>query len=231
MSALQEAVEKGYAIYSRRTLPFYDWWAFKIFSPRIWQCPTEVLLGLYREHISNIHLEAGVGSGYFLEHALSEEKPRVAILDINRECLDFVETRIADYRPEVFQENILEPLDLGVPPFDSIAVNYVLHCLPGRLETKAATVFDHLIPLMKDDATIFGASVLGTDVQLSFAAKMFLRFCNNRGYFSNQNDTLGAMMEVLSMRFKTFNVEVHGCVVLFWGKGIRDSHRERLDAQ
>lgn len=228
MSALHAEVERGYASYTRRSLPFYDGWVLGFCNPRIWECPTPFLLDFYRKHVSNNHLEAGVGSGYFLENGLPEGKPRVALLDINRDCLDYVEKRISDYRPEVFQENLLDTIDLGVPPFDSIALNYVLHCLPGRMETKAALVFDHLIPHLKEDGKIFGSSILGTDVQMSRLAKILLRAKNKKGIFSNANDSLGAVMEALSTRFKTFNVEVYGCVVLFWAKGIRDSHRERL---
>jgi hypothetical protein len=45
-----------------------------------------------------------------------------------------------------------------------------------------------------------------------------LSICNQKRIFSNREDSLGSMMEALSSCFKTFNVEVHGSVVLFWGK-------------
>lgn len=228
MSVPQEEVERGYAIYSRGTLRLYDAWVLGILNRFVWNCPTETILALYRDHISNNHLEVGVGSGYFLEHGLPEGKPRVGILDINRDCLDFVEKRIERYRPEVFQENLLEPLELGVPPFRSIGVNYVFHCLPGRLETKTAIVFDQLLPHLVDDGTVFGASVLGSDLPLRLPARLMMGQLNKRGVFSNRNDTLGAMMEALSQRFRTFNVEVQGCVVLFWAAGVRESSREKL---
>jgi hypothetical protein len=32
-------------------------------------------------------------------------------------------------------------------------------------------------------------------------------------------------MEALSARFRTFNVEVCGCAVIFWGKGLREAYR------
>jgi hypothetical protein len=56
-------------------------------------------------------------------------------------------------------------------------------------------------------------------------AKFLMRHYNRKGIFSNTQDSLGGIMETLSKRFKTFNVEVCGCVVLFWGKGLRDGYR------
>ena len=55
---------------------------------------------------------------------------------------------------------------------------------------------------------------------------------NRKGIFSNTQDSLGGIMETLSKRFKTFNVEVRGCVVLFSGKGLREIYRnERAENQ
>jgi len=228
MSAAQEDVEKGYAVYSPRTLRLYDWWVLRVSTPYFWQCPIESILGLYRDHLSENHLEVGVGTGYFLGESLPEGKPRIVLLDANRDCLDYAENRLAAHDPEIIQKNVLEPLELDVPPFDSIAVNYLLHCLPGTLDTKAGAVFDHLAPHLADDGTLFGSSILGSDVQLSLPGRLLMAHYNRKGIFSNRNDSLGAIMEALSTRFRTFNVEVQGCVVLFWGKGVREGYRERL---
>ena len=57
-----------------------------------------------------------------------------------------------------------------------------------------------------------------------------MNFYNRKGIFSNREDSLGSIMEALSKRFKTFNVEVEGCVVIFSGKGVRDSYRASREA-
>jgi hypothetical protein len=54
---------------------------------------------------------------------------------------------------------------------------------------------------------------------------MAMALYNRKGIFSNREDSLGAMMEALSTRFRTFNVEVCGCVLLFWGKGLREAYQ------
>ncbi len=226
MKAELSDVERGHAAYTKRSLAFYDWWVLGFSNKRIWKCPTEKLLELYRSHITDNHLEVGVGTGYFLEHALPEGEPRVGLLDINRDCLDRAYQRIADFRPEIYQEDVLDPLDFSVPEFDSIAMNYLLHCLPGRLELKMGEVLDNLIPALKNDGVVFGATILGTDIQRPILAKLLMSCYNRKGIFSNTEDGLGAVMETLQKRFRTFNVEVSGCVVMFWGKGLRQAYRK-----
>jgi SAM-dependent methyltransferase len=230
MKAELSDVDRAHAAYTRRSLGFYDWWVLGISNRHIWKCETEKILELYRAKLSANHLEVGVGTGYFLEHSLSG-MPRIALVDINRDCLDRTARRIAAYKPEVHQENVLEPLHLKGKRFDSIAINYLLHCLPGALEVKAGKVCDHLIPFLENDGVLFGSTILGLDIQRPFFAKLLMGRYNKNGIFSNAQDSLGGIMETLSNRFKTFNVEVCGCVVLFWGKGLRDDYRhaETLD--
>ncbi|MDF2374941.1 MAG: class I SAM-dependent methyltransferase [Verrucomicrobiales bacterium] len=228
MKAELTDLEKGYMSYTRRSLTFYDWWVLGISNRWIWKCPTEEIVKLYQEHISDNHLEVGVGTGYFLEKVLPVGKPRVALLDINRDCLEVAGARISEYRPEIYQENVLEPFPLPGAGYDSIAINYLLHCLPGNLEIKAGKVMDHLAPYLHDQGTLFGSTILGANIKRPLAASLLMKLYNKKGVFSNSQDSLGAVMGALSTRFKAFNVEVHGCVVLFWGKGIRDSYRQKL---
>ncbi len=229
MKAELSDLDRAHAAYTKRSLALYDWWVLGVSNRRIWKCETEKILELYRAKLSPNHLEVGVGTGYFLEHSLSG-LPRIALLDINHECLDRTARRIAVYKPEVHQDNVLEPLHLKGKRFDSIAINYLLHCLPGALEGKAGKVCDHLIPFLEDDGVLFGSTILGLDIQRPLPAKLLMWHYNRKGIFSNTQDSLGGIMETLSKRFKTFNVEVCGCVVLFWGKGLRDGYRHEKSA-
>lgn len=224
MKAELSDVDRAHAAYTKRSLAFYDWWVLGISNRSIWKCDTAKILDLYRAKLSANHLEVGVGTGYFLEHSLPEGYPRIALLDINRDCLERTAKRIAAYKPEIHQDSVLEPLQLKGKRFDSIAINYLLHCLPGGLEVKAGKVFDHLIPYLENDGVLFGSTILGLDIQRPMVAKLLMGHYNKKGIFSNTQDSLGGIMETLSKRFKTFNVEVRGCVVLFWGKGLRDGY-------
>lgn len=225
MKAELSDVERAHAIYTKRNLAFYDWLVLGVSNSHVWHCPTEKLLDLYRAHITSNHLEVGAGTGFFPARTVPSTQPRLALLDINRNCLERASKRLAAFRPEVYQENVLEPIDFHGARFDSIAVNYVLHCLPGRLDQKAAAAFDHLAPLLNDEGVVFGSTLLGLDIQRPFLARLCMSFYNRKGIFSNTQDSLGGLMEALSARFRTFNVEVCGCAVLFWGKGLREAYR------
>jgi hypothetical protein len=228
MEAELSDAEKGYAVYTRRTLSFYDRFVHGISNCHIWKCPTDELLDLYREHISTNHLEVGVGTGMLLENTLPDVELHLALLDANRDCLDFAAERLEKFRPEVHQKDLLEKLELPGAGFDSIGLNYVLHCLPGKGEEKVKIVFDNLCGFLHEKRILFGSSILGTDIQAPWLARRMMKIYNKKGVFSNEDDSLGAVMEGLQQRFKTFNVEVRGCVVIFWGKGLRDGYSERL---
>lgn len=226
MKAELSDVERAHAIYTKRNLAVYDWWVLGFSNAWLWHCPTEKLLELYRAHITANHLEVGAGTGFFPAKTMPSAQPRLALLDINRNCLEKAAKRLVAFRPELHQENVLEPLLIRGARFDSIAVNYVLHCLPGRLDQKAAAVFDHLAPHLEDDGVIFGSTLLGLDIQRPLFARMAMALYNRKGIFSNTQDSLGGLMEALSARFRTFNVEVCGCAVIFWGKGLREAYRK-----
>jgi hypothetical protein len=48
-----------------------------------------------------------VGTGYFLERCpFPSDSPRVALMDLNPNTLEFFSERIAPYRPETYRQNI-----------------------------------------------------------------------------------------------------------------------------
>src|SRR5206468_12623812 len=55
----------------------------------------------------------------------------------------------------------LESQCLGIEParFDSISLTYLLHCLPGTINTTSA-VFRHLKPLLNQSGVMFGTTLL-----------------------------------------------------------------------
>lgn len=209
------AVHAGQAVYGRLTLAAYDPVVLGLSNRFLWRCPTSRLLRHYRAHLSANHLDVGVGSGYFLDTVpFPEPEPRVALMDLNRAALDFTARRIARYRPEIYRRNVLEPISIDTPAFDSIGLNYLLHCLPGALADKAVA-FDHLKTLMQPGATLFGATILGTAKAANPAARALMHLYNRRGIFHNEADTRAVLEAALHARFTSVSVEMVGCVALF----------------
>jgi len=215
-----QQVEAGQAVYSKKTLIVYDWVVLGISNRFIWKCPTPGLEAHYNAHLSANHLDVGVGSGYFLDRCrFPIATPRVALMDLNPQALAFTAQRIARYKPETYRRNVLEPIAVDAPRFDSVGINYLLHCIPPAgdkrgIESKAIA-FDHLKALMNPNAVLFGSTLLQGGVQRSGLAKRLMHVYNKKGIFSNEQDDLEGLQRALSSRFRDVSVRVVGCGALF----------------
>jgi hypothetical protein len=220
--ASPEQVEAGHAFYTRRTLPIYDPLILGWFSRTAWRCPASRVQEHYDTHLTGAHLDVGVGTGYFLDHArFPVAQPRLAILDPNQDCLDHTARRLARFRPELIRASVLEPIDAQVDvelePFSSVALNHVLHCLPGDIRTKGDAVFAALGPLLAAGAVVFGGTLLHEGVRRSWYARQIMRRNNAHGIFSNDRDDLAGLEDVLARHLANPVVDVVGCVALFSG--------------
>lgn len=135
-------------------------------------------------------------------------------MDMNQAALAYAARRVLRYHPECHVRSVLAPISLDAPGFDSIGVNYLLHCLPGAMSEKAV-VFDHLRPLMRPGAVLFGATLVQGDAPRNLPARRLMAFYNRKGIFSNRADTLDALTLELSRRFADVQVEPVGCAALF----------------
>lgn len=215
MSVTAKQVEAGQAVYTRPFLRIYDFAVLGVSNRFVWKCPTQRLLDHYNQHVTANHLDVGVGSGYFLDKCrFPSPAPRIALMDLNENALNFTSRRIARYKPSTYRRNVLEPVSLDTTKFDSVGINYLLHCVPGSMESKGVS-FDYLKALMNPNATLFGSTLLRADVLGNWLAKRLMALYNNKGIFSNRNDDLDGLAAALSQRFREVAVEVIGCVALF----------------
>jgi hypothetical protein len=212
-----ESIAKAHAIYTPSMLSIYDVLVHGLSNHLAWRCPTGKLLDLYRANLSANHLEAGVGTGYFLDRAGRSDFERLVLLDINKNCLARAEQRLARFKPALHQANLLAPLDLDLAPFTSIGLTYVLHCLPGNMSDKLVAL-DHLRPFMEKDVVLFGATILGRGIKANWAARKLLDIYNEKGVFNNPEDDLPSLTHGLRRRFDDVHVEMQGCVALFYAR-------------
>jgi 2-polyprenyl-3-methyl-5-hydroxy-6-metoxy-1,4-benzoquinol methylase len=215
MTVTKEQVAAGQAVYTERTLTIYDFVVLGVSNRFLWKCPTSRLEEHYNKHVTANHLDVGVGTGYFLDRCrFPSQNPRVALMDLNAATLDFASRRIARYKPETHCRNVLKPISLAGEKFDSIGINYLLHCIPGTIGSKAVA-FDHLKALMKPGAVIFGSTLLQGGVARNWLARRLMNVYNRKGIFSNQHDDLEGLKRALEMRFREVSVEVAGCAAIF----------------
>jgi SAM-dependent methyltransferase len=215
------AAHAGAAVYTGRVLSLYDFWVHGLSNPFAWRCPTEVLKRFYTAHTRARHLDVGVGSGYFLDNCnLEPNLQHLALLDLNRTALSYASSRVSRYRPSTHQANVLEPLCLSDGPFDSIALMYLLHCVPGDF-TQKGVAFSHLGSQLASDGVLFGATILGSGVAPTPLGRWLMKVYNRRRIFCNCDDSREGLERALSRCFRTFNVEVRGVVALFEARDYR----------
>jgi SAM-dependent methyltransferase len=210
-----DEIAAAHAAYTRRSLRGYDLLVHGLSNHVLWRCPTRELLAHYDAHVSANHLDVGVGTGYFLDRCrFPTARPRLALMDLNPECLRAAASRVARYRPEVYQYNVLEPIELAAAPFDSIGLMYLLHCLPGALADKAR-VFDNVAAHLRPGGVLFGATLLQGDAPRGFLAQRLMDFYNAKGIFNNARDDRATLERALRERFARSEVRLVGCVALF----------------
>ncbi len=70
-------------------------------------------------------------------------------------------TGSVDTDPRVLQANVLKPLPLPPSSFDSIGMNYLLHCVPGSMVDKSR-IFPGLAALLAPGGVLFGSTAVNS---------------------------------------------------------------------
>lgn len=216
---MSQGLPASAAVYGRLMLSVYDLYVLGLSNRFIWQCPTQKILDLYNRLVTDRHLDVGVGTGFYLDRArFPSNEPRIDLMDINPMALSRTAQRIRRYRPNCILQDVGGKPDGLVPRFDSIAINYLLHCLPGRLEEKGGSVLSNLVPLMSSSGgCLFGATILGAGSGHNAVSRRLLSFYNRKGIFGNLSDSEEQLEDLLKAHFDRFDLEVNGCVALFAG--------------
>ncbi|MEH1841106.1 MAG: methyltransferase [Nostoc sp.] len=207
----------GAAIYNKSLLTTYDFFVLGLSNTFFWRCPTQLILDFYNQNISAKHLDVGVGTGYFLDNCkFPHSNPIITLVDLNPNSLEYTAQRIHRYNPTTLLADIFQPLPSELT-FDSIGLNYLLHCLPGNSILNKAVVFRNLNNSLNNGGVIFGTTILGKGVLHNFFARQLMRTYNAKGIFGNINDTHEDLETILKEYFRTYNIRIIGCVAFFVG--------------
>lgn len=218
MQITPEQVTAGQAVYTRPVLWVYDLVVLGFSNSFIWNCPTQHLRDHYDAYLTANHLDVGVGTGYFLDQCkFPTSAPRIVLMDLNPNALEVAARRISRYHPHTYLHNVLDPLPKLDQKVDSVGLNYLLHCLPGSMASKAQ-VFDHLREWMNPGAILFGSTLLYGGVPRNPIATALMQVYNSKGIFCNQGDDLQQLQVELNRRFREVSIRVVGCAALFAGQ-------------
>lgn len=202
--------------YSKFGLHLYDPLIVNVVAPHVWGCRPDLLVNHYRRHVTSNHADIGVGTGFFLDRCgFGSSTPRLALIDLQPNCLAYTAERLARYRPQTYVRDVLRPID-GIPggPFDSIALGGIIHCLAGDL-TQKSKVFDCIVPLTKGGTRIFGYTLVYDGVEDRMRRVLVHPLLNGLRVIDNKNDHLRDLRRELEARFSDCQVELIGCMALF----------------
>ncbi|KAL7278354.1 hypothetical protein ACG7TL_008330 [Trametes sanguinea] len=211
-------------IYTKLMLQIYDILVLNLSNRFAWRCSTpNILLPFYQQHLGdNAHLEVGVGTGYYPAASVSKlaKTKLVTLLDLNPNTLAMAETRLstAGYRGavEAVERSIFDPLPESMKGrYDSVALLYVLHCLPGVFPQKADKVFENITPALAPGGVVFGSTILGRDVDHNWLSRILVRMYNQKGMFGNLNDTEADLRQSLERYFEEYDLRMEGIVAIF----------------
>ncbi|WP_238847290.1 class I SAM-dependent methyltransferase [Nocardia arthritidis] len=220
-AAIEARIQAGIAPYHARMLAVYDWLVLGLISRWVWRCPRSKMLAHYNDQVGARHLDVGPGTGWFLGNCrFPTATPSITLVDLSAGALAVAAKRIRRYRPATVVGDVFKPLDLGAAQFDSIGMNFLLHCLPGAVHRKAA-VFDNLAPLLDDGGRLFGSTVLGADPGHNAVSSALQRRLNRRNSFSNSADRIEDLATELAARFTEVRIARSGVVCLFSARNPR----------
>jgi SAM-dependent methyltransferase len=214
---------RGQSDYTRLLLSVYDPMVLGLAARFVWQCPTTRLAEGYLRHIGQRHLDVGPGTGYFLERSGLPAGSPVTILDPNPNVLEHASRRLRHLEVTAVRADVLKPLPVD-GPFDSAALNLVIHCLPGPLARKALAVAN-VAAVLAPAGVLFGASVLGRSGRHTWLARRVLDAFNRRGAFDNLEDSEGGLRGILAASFDRVELETIGSIAIFAASNPRATSR------
>jgi ubiquinone/menaquinone biosynthesis C-methylase UbiE len=208
-------IKRSQQYFNKLSLFFYDFILYGIISKYAWGCSIQRLDAHYRKYAGSNHLEVGVGTGYLLNRVMFKStQPRLALMDLSQACLEKTKRKVSRYAPEIYVQNILEPIQQTIPVFDSISINYVMHCIPGSFKEKSVA-FTHLKTLLSGNGVLFGTTVLSEGVSKNILAKLAMWMLNVLGVFNNRKDNTYDLEAYLKNNFQVLEFEVIGVTAVF----------------
>ncbi|GAA3747664.1 class I SAM-dependent methyltransferase [Salinactinospora qingdaonensis] len=208
-------------LYTRLTMrwrytPQVIWWR----HPRVWGVPNPVLHTLLAAHAGQEHLEVGVGNGYFPSRLPAWSPVRTLhLMDVNPACLAIAShTLRRRFTLHSHHHSALTPWEnLADDSVDSINSYMTLHAIErtgiGDLEPLVAEA--HRVT--KPGGCFFGATIVpkGAGVHLKPSAARLIEQYNAAGVFSNANDSVEDLHDLLEGHFAHVTTRAFGCVAVW----------------
>jgi hypothetical protein len=109
---------RGAAAYTRTNLAIYNLFVLGFSNTFAWKCPSRAILDHYNRHVTDRHLDVGVGTGYFLDKCrFPGPSPAITLMDLNPNSLAATAKRLRRYKPTRHEVDVLQPIDAPLSDF------------------------------------------------------------------------------------------------------------------
>lgn len=211
---MTKSIDSGARYYGALTLPLYDLAVLRTVVPFAWRCALSKERALYDACVGTRHLDVGVASGYFLDHAnWPVDVPHVTLMDLNPKSTQYAAHRLRRFEITEVVGDALQSFPVS-GPFDSIGLFHLLHCIPGSIAEKAQ-VLDNAASVLAPGGVVFGANVTPVDGPKNLFAQAVLSFSHRLGALNNSRDSHADMVDALTQRFDDVQTERVGCMTLW----------------
>jgi methyltransferase family protein len=207
---------RGQADYTPALLRAYDRVVIGLVAWPVWRTPEGPLIEGYRRNIRDNHLDVGPGTGWFIERSGLPDGSRVTLVDPNPNVLRHATKQLSRFEITAVEGDVLKPLPVE-GPFESAALNLVIHCLPRPMSRKALAI-QHIAAVLSPTGTLFGATVLGRSGNHNWLARRVLTAFNWRGAFDNLDDSEEGLREILEASFDEVEIQIAGSAAVFSAK-------------
>jgi len=208
---LNKSTHDGQKVYSKLVLKLYNFVVLFFNNTFLWKCKTSQLLQLYKDNVSHNHLDIGVGSGYYLKN-VKDRLSKVALMDLNPNCLEYVKNVLKDKEVSTYQVDILKDVaEEFYSKYESISCNYLIHCLPDNGNKEK--VFENIAKMLSKDGVAFGSTIID-DYSSSLAIMVANKF-NAKGVFDNKNDTYESIEKYIKNNFAEYTIKQIGSVCVY----------------
>jgi ubiquinone/menaquinone biosynthesis C-methylase UbiE len=209
-----DEVARGAAGYTPLALKVYNLYVVYLSNSVAWRCSRKEMLRQYSENLGPNHLDVGTGTGWYLKHSDPSPDAHITLMDLNENSLKAAANAVRSAGPRTIQADVLQPWPQDLGQFDSIATNFLFHCVPGNWNEKGIA-FQHAAKHLKPGGSFFGATVLGQGITHNAIGRQLMALYNRRGVFHNLTDDRDELENQLHAAFETVSVRVHGTVALF----------------
>lgn len=191
----------------------------------VWKCPKQHLEQQFISNVSLNHLEVGVTSDFSFTRRLKANKNlNMVYLDPDAKALKRAGKNTAHLKPRLFQGSLMHQWGFRNQKFNSINLNFVLHCLQGDFEGKVNALCINARSCLADNGTIFGSAILRDRISTNPLSEYFLNRCNKSGVMNNEKDSYRKLERMLNYYFNNVHITMVGYVVMFEGR-MKDGRR------